>query len=155
VALPYEGWRKKARENAINIRQVKRSATMRALLGVVVVAGSLQMDTDSSSRSRRRAKSVTQAVGINRGIETIISAWNLRQSADMYREDIRELSESFIAEAAPLTVQVEGESRRLTGTAEAQYESWRKLLKDIYQLETGFPDDLDVGVPARSAQIRD
>ncbi|MEQ8204612.1 MAG: hypothetical protein RIA65_00430, partial [Woeseia sp.] len=155
VALPYEGWRKKARENSINIRQVKRSATMRALLGVVVVAGSLQMDTDSSSRSRGRAKRVTQAVGINRGIETIISAWNLRQSADMYREDIRELSESFIAEAAPLTVQVEGESRRLTGTAEAQYESWRRLLKDIYQLETGFPDDLDVGVPARSAQTRD
>jgi hypothetical protein len=155
VALPYEGWRKKARENAINIRQVKRSATMRALLGVVVVAGSLQMDTDSSSRSRRRAKSVTQAVGIDRGLQTIISAWNLRKSADIYREDIRELSESFIAEAAPLTVQVEGESRRLTGTAEAQYESWRKLLKDIYQLETGFSEEVDVGVPARSAPSGD
>ncbi len=155
VALPYEGWRKKARENAINVRQVKRSATMRALLGVVVVAGSLNMDTSSSSRSRRRAKNVTQAVGIDRGLQTIISAWNLRKSADIYREDIRELSESFIAEAAPLTVQVEGESRRLTGTAEAQYESWRKLLKDIYQLETGFPKDVDVGVPARSAPSGD
>ncbi|MBT8095711.1 MAG: hypothetical protein HKN35_04625 [Woeseia sp.] len=151
VALPYEGWRKKARENSVNIRQVKRSATMRALLGVVVVAGSLKMDTDSSSRSRRNAKRVTQSVGIDRGIQTIISAWRLRQSADMYREDIRELSESFIAEAAPLTVQVQGQTRRLTGTAEAQYEGWRKLLKDIYELETGVPSDVDVGVPARSA----
>lgn len=151
VALPYEGWRKKARENSINIRQVKRSATMRALLGVVVVAGSMQMNTDSSSRSRRNAKRVTQAVGIDRGIDTIISAWRLRQSADLYREDIRELSESFIAEAAPLTVQVQGQTRRLTGTAEAQYEGWRKLLKDIYELETGFSEDVDVGVPARSA----
>lgn len=150
VALPYEGWRKKARENAINIRQVKRSATMRALLGVVVVAGSVSMNTDSSSRSRRRAKSVTQAVGIDRGIKTIISAWQLRRSAEIYREDIRELSESFIAEAAPLTVRIDGEARRLTGTAEAQYESWRKLLKDIYQLETGFSENIDVGVPARS-----
>lgn len=151
VALPYEGWRKKARENAVNIRQVKRSATMRALLGVVVVAGSMSMDTDSSSRSRRNAKRVTQSVGIDRGIQTIISAWRLRQSAEMYREDIRELSESFIAEAAPLTVQVQGQTRRLTGTAEAQYEGWRKLLKDIYELETGFSNDIDVGVPARSA----
>lgn len=155
VALPYEGWRKKARENAVNIRQVKRSSTMRALLGVVVVAGSLSMDTDSSSRSRRNAKRVTQAVGIDRGIDTLISAWRLRQSADLYREDIRELSESFIAEAAPLTVQVEGQTRRLTGTAEAQYESWRKLLHDIYELETGFSNDIDVGVPARAVPSTD
>lgn len=151
VALPYEGWRKKARENEVNIRQVKRSSAMRALLGVVVVAGSLSMDTDSSSRSRRNAKRVTQAVGIDRGIETIISAWNLRQTTDMYRADIRELSESFIAEAAPLTVQVEGQTRRLTGTAEAQYESWRKLLREIYEIETGFSNEIDVGVPARTA----
>lgn len=151
VALPYEGWRKKARENEVSIRQVKRSSTMRALLGVVVVAGSMQMNTESSSRSRARAKRVTQLVGIDRGIETIISAWRLRQSAELYREDIRELSESFIAEAAPLTVRVEGQARRLTGTAEAQYESWRKLLKDIYQLETGFSEEIDVGVPARAA----
>ena len=113
------------------------------------------METDSSSRSRRNAKRVTQAVGIDRGIETIISAWRLRQSADLYREDIRELSESFIAEAAPLTVQVEGQTRRLTGTAEAQYESWRKLLRDIYQLETGFSNDIDVGVPARTVPSTD
>jgi len=155
VALPYEGWRKKARENAVNVRQVKRSSTMRALLGVVVVAGALSMDTDSSSRSTRNAKRVTQAVAFDRGLETIFSAWRLRQSADMYRNDIRELSESFIAEAAPLTVRIEGETRRLTGTAEAQYESWRKLLRDIYRLETGFSNDIDVGVPARNAPSTD
>lgn len=155
VAIPYEGWRKKARENAVNIRQTKRSATMRALMGVVVVAGAVNMDTSGSSRTGRRTRRTIQSVGINRGIDTIISAWQLRQSADIYREDIRELSESFIAEAAPLTVQVEGQSRRLTGTAEAQYESWRKLLKDIYELETGFSEAIDVGVPARSAPTGD
>ena len=58
---------------------------------------------------------------------TIISAWRLRSSADFHRENIKELSESFGAEAAPMVVKVEGESRRLTGTAEAQYESWRKI----------------------------
>ena len=53
IALPYEGWRKKARENAISIRQTKRSATLRALLGLAVTAGSMSLDTSSSSRSRR------------------------------------------------------------------------------------------------------
>ncbi len=152
IAIPYESWRETSREQAISYRQVRRSATMRALLGVVVVAGSMSIDTSSSSRSRARAKQATQYVGINRGINTIISAWQLRSSADFHRENIKELSESFGAEAAPMVVKVEGESRRLTGTAEAQYESWRKLLKEIYQAETGFSEAIDVGEPARSPQ---
>jgi len=152
IALPYEGWRKKARENSIAIRQTKRAATMRALLGVAVVAGSMSIDTRSNNRYRGNAKRAAQVVGIDRGIRTIIDAWQLRQSSNIYRAEIGELSESFIAEAAPLTVQVEGETRRLTGTAEAQFESWRKLLKEIYQLETGFSQEVDVGVPSRAAQ---
>jgi hypothetical protein len=152
VAIPYESWRKAAREQAVSYRQVKRSAALRALLGVVVVAGSMSIDTGSSSQSSARAKQAAQYVGINRGINTIISSWQLRSSANIHRENIKELSESFGAEAAPMVVQVEGESRRLTGTAEAQYESWRKLLKEIYQVETGFSEAIDVGVPARSAQ---
>jgi hypothetical protein len=152
VAIPYESWRKAAREQAVSYRQVKRSAALRALLGVVVVAGSMSIDTSGSSGSSARAKQAAQYVGINRGINTIISSWQLRSSANIHRENIKELSESFGAEAAPMVVQVEGESRRLTGTAEAQYESWRKLLKEIYHVETGFSEAIDVGVPARSAQ---
>jgi hypothetical protein len=41
---------------------------------------------------------------------------------------------------------------RLTGTAEAQYESWRKLLHDIYETETGYSDAIEVSNPARSTQ---
>jgi len=152
IAIPYESWRETAREQAVNYRQVKRAATLRALLGVVVVAGSMSIDTSSSSRSAARAKSAARYVGVNRGIGTIISAWNLRQTADIHRENIKELSESFGAEAAPLVVRVEGETRRLTGIAEAQYETWRKLLKEIYQAETGFAHTLDVGVDGRAQQ---
>ena len=52
---------------------------------------------------------------------------------------------AFGAEAAPMVVTVEGETRRLTGTAAAQYESWRRLLKQIYEAETGFVDTADDG----------
>jgi hypothetical protein len=149
IALPYEGWRRTSREQAVAYRQTKRSAAMRALLGVVVVAGSMQIDT---SGSHSRAKQATQFVGIDRGMRAIYEAWAIRSSANIHRENIRELSESFVAEAAPLVIQVEGESRRLTGTAESQYESWRKLLKEIYQAETGFAQDIELGVPARSAE---
>ena len=78
----------------------------------------------------------------------------LRQysAANLHREEIKELSESFVAEAAPMVLQVQGETLRLTGTAEAQYESWRKLLRDIYEAETGFTESIEVSDPARSTQ---
>ncbi|HUG03983.1 MAG TPA: hypothetical protein VML92_06120, partial [Steroidobacteraceae bacterium] len=44
---------------------------------------------------------------------------------------------SFQAEAAPLVVDVEGRTLRLTGTAEEQYAEWRRLLHELYREETG------------------
>jgi hypothetical protein len=35
-------------------------------------------------------------------------------------------------------VELEGQTVTLSGSAEAQYEEWRRLLKDIYAAETGF-----------------
>jgi len=152
IALPYEGWRQRTREQAIAYRQVRRSATMRALMGAAVIAGSLQFDPSSSSYSRYRAQRTAQTVAINRGFRTVMDALRQRSSANLHREEIKELSESFVAEAAPMVLQVQGETMRLTGTAEAQYENWRKLLREIYETETGFSDSIEVGSPARSSQ---
>lgn len=153
IAIPYEGWRKVSREEQVNYRQVRRSATMRTLLGVVVLAGSVAMDTDNSSHaSTRRMKSAVQYVGISKGLEAIVSGLTRRSEAKIHLESIKELSESFGSEAAPMVVTVEGEARRLTGTAAAQYESWRRLLKQIYETESGFPAEADVSVPTRGDQ---
>ena len=153
IAIPYEGWRKISREEQVNYRQVRRSAAMRTLLGVVVLAGSVAMETDnSSSSSTRRMKRGIQNVGISQGLETIFEGLTRRSEAKMHLESIKELSESFGSEAAPMVVTVEGEARRLTGTAAAQYESWRRLLKQIYEAETGFSNQVDVGVPTRGDQ---
>ena len=152
IALPYEGWRQRTREQSIAYRQVRRSATMRALLGAAVIAGSMQFDPSSSNYSRYRAQRIAQSVAINKGFQTIYDALRQRASANIHREEIKELSESFVAEAAPMVLQVQGETMRLTGTAEAQYENWRKLLREIYEAETGFADAIEVGSPARSPQ---
>lgn len=150
IAIPYEGWRRKARENQIDIRDTKRAASIRALIGVAVTAGSINVDTSDTSRSRRNIKRATRSVGIDRGIRTIIDAWQLRESTRSYRNQIGELSESFIAEAAPMIIEVEGQSRRLTGTAESQYEGWRKILKEINQIESGETSTPELGLPSRS-----
>ena len=152
IAIPYNAWRKTSREEAINYRQVKRSATLQTLMGVVVLAGSLAVDTDSSSSSKRRMQRSIQSIGISQGIDTIFAGFSRRSEASLHVEAIKELSESFGSEAAPMVIDVEGQTRRLTGTAAAQYESWRRLLKEIYEAETGFSTTVEVGSPAREAE---
>ncbi len=151
IALPYEGWRKRTREQSIAYRQDRRTAAMRALMGAAVVAGAMQFEPGGSSYSRYRAQSIARNVAITKGMTSIMNALRQRSAANIHREEIKELSESFVAEAAPMVLQVQGETMRLTGTAEAQYESWRKLLREIYETETGF-SDIEVGSPARSMQ---
>ena len=153
IAIPYRAWRKTSREESINYRQVKRSATIQSLVGVVVLAGSLAADTDnSSSRSKRTVARNLQAIGIREGLERIVGGITRGREANMHLESIAELSESFGSEAAPMVVNVQGQTRRLTGTASAQYESWRRLLRDIYQAETGFREDIEVGAPVRAPE---
>lgn len=152
IAIPYHSFRKAAREEAVNYRQVKRAATLQTLMGVVVLAGSLSMDTDDTSRSRRNMKRGLQNVGMSQGFNTIMSGISRGQEATMHVEAIQELAESFGAEAAPMVISVEGQARRLTGTATAQYESWRRLLRDIYEAETGFSGDIEVGAPVRAPE---
>jgi hypothetical protein len=149
IALPYEGWRKRTREQSVAYRQVRRTAAMRALLGAAMVAGAMQFDPSGSGY---RSQSIARNVAITKGMNSIMNALRQRSAANIHREEIKELSESFVAEAAPMVLQVQGETMRLTGTAEAQYESWRKLLREIYETETGFSDDIEVGNPARSTQ---
>ena len=149
IALPYEGWRKRTREQSIAYRQVRRTAAMRALLGAAMVAGAMQFEPGGSNY---RAQSIARNVAITKGMNSIMNALRQRSAANIHREEIKELSESFVAEAAPMVLEVQGETLRLTGTAEAQYESWRKLLREIYETETGFSDDIEVGSPARSTQ---
>jgi len=49
------------------------------------------------------------------------------------------LGDSFQAEVQPMVVDVEGRTLQLKGSAEEQYAEWRRLLKELYENETGLP----------------
>jgi hypothetical protein len=153
IAMPYRNWRKTSRQESIAFREVKRSARLQTLVGVVVLAGSLAVDANNSSSStQRRINRSLQYYGISEGLNRMIGGIQRGRSANVHIAAIAELSESFGAQAAPMVVSVEGQERRLTGTAQAQYEGWRRLLKEIYQAETGFSQSIDVGAPARTTE---
>jgi hypothetical protein len=149
IAIPYHSWRKTAREESINYRQVKRSANLQTLMGAVVLAGSLAVNTDSGGRQTRNINRSLQGIGIQQGWNSMFSGISRRSEANIHLESIKELSESFGAEAAPMVISVDGQARRLTGTAAAQYESWRRILKQIYESETGFVEPVDEALPER------
>jgi hypothetical protein len=153
IAIPYRNWRKTSRAELIKFRQERRSAKMQALVGVVVLAGSTQIDSSSTrSRNTYNVKNALQYQAFSRGINTIWSALQRNREAGLHLDAIAELSESFGNDAAPMVVNIEGQERRLTGTAAAQYESWRQLLREIHEAETGYSQSVEVGVPARAPE---
>ena len=131
LGRPYEDWRKMSREEAIRYQELKRSARMRQLLGVAAILGAIIYEDSGGSNS---AITNTAILG---GIEGLRSGFGLSSEADMHKESIRELGESFDSEVEPMVVEVEGQTRRLTGSAEERYREWRQILREIYAVETG------------------
>ena len=77
IAIPYQNWRKTSRAETIKYRQVKRSAHMQALVGVVVLAGSSKIDTTgSSSRTTRNTKWALRQQGYSHGFNTLFNAFS-------------------------------------------------------------------------------
>ena len=131
LGQPYEDWRKMSREESLKYQELKRSARIRQLLGLAAILGAVAYEAQGGGNS-----AITTAA-IFGGIEGIKSGFGKSAEADIHRESLRELGDSFDSEAEPLLVEVEGQTRRLTGTAEEKYREWRKLLQEIYAAETG------------------
>ena len=70
--------------------------------------------------------------------------------AEIHEDAIRELGISFEAEVTPLVVDVQGETVELTGSAEKQYQDWRRLMKSAYFTETGLGGD-DIRITPKPA----
>jgi hypothetical protein len=146
LALPYEDWREMSREESIRYAELKRSARMRQLLGAAAIVGAVIYESQSSN-----SNSAITNTAVIAGIEGLRSGFNLSTEAEMHKESIRELGESFDSEVEPLVVEVEGQTRRLTGTAEEKYREWQEILREIYSAETGGVMDAELVQPGSSA----
>jgi hypothetical protein len=142
LAKPYEDWRKVSREETLKYQDLKRSAMMRYLLGGAAILGAVLYEGKGGDNS-----AITM-VGVMGGIEGIKAGMGKSAEASIAREGIKEQGKSLESEAEPLVVEVEGQTRRLTGSAEEKYKEWRQLLHDIYQKETGLPPPPAAGTPA-------
>jgi hypothetical protein len=139
----YLGWREFAREDSIRMQEAARAAKMRTGFGALAIALSLAYGNNQGRNSL--ADRIIADAGIYIGGDLIRSGAVRRQERRLYTANLRELSESFDDSVKPLVVEIEGTEHRLTGTADAQYEEWRELLREFFISETGFePADIEV-----------
>jgi len=132
----YENWRQLNMTERIAMREIKRRALTRQLIGALLIAGAIAAGSSDSS-----AGAAVQTGMILAGTQVIISGFNISKEAEINEAAIQELSESFSGEMKPVVMEFEGRQYELTGSAEEQFKQWRALLRKIYYAETGFEPD--------------
>lgn len=134
---PYQNWRRFYREESIALDEVKRKEMTRKALGVAAVLGAIALEV------------LGKGGGVILGTAGVLaykSGMDVGEEAEIHEDSIRELDASFNAEVEPLVVEVDGKVVELQGSAETQFQEWRRLLHKIYLAETGL-GELKADIP--------
>jgi hypothetical protein len=134
---PYTGWRRYTYDEIVAEEKLKSQARNRMLLGAAAVAAAIFVPDSCSGDTCQRATDMARYGAVAGGVAAVVSGYRKREESKIHVESLKEISNSFQSETAPLVVDVEGRTLRLTGTAEEQYAEWRRLLHDLYREETG------------------
>ncbi len=132
MTKPYLEWRGESYDEVITLRDMKRSARARTIAGIAaVVGGVMGAGTDNGAA---RAAGQVAIVG---GGYLIKSGFDKNAEAKMHAEALLELGSSLETSIEPQIIELEDRTITLSGTVENQYEQWRKILLDIYKIDTG------------------
>jgi len=135
---PYTSWRRYTYDEITAEEKLKAQARHRMALGAAAIAAAIFVpDSCSSGSTCDRAVSAARYGAVAGGVAAVVSGYRKNEESKIHVESLKEISGSFQSEAAPLVVDVEGRTLRLTGTAEEQYAEWRRLLHELYREETG------------------
>jgi len=144
MSAPYLEWRKARSYEAAALREVKKKANTRKALGIAAIIGAIAIEAMGGPNTRA-ATGTLRDVMVLGGAVAIKQGMDINAQSPMHQAAIEELGMSFSNEAKPMTVNVDGEVYKLTGSAEAQYQQWRTLMREIYASETGL-DIIDTSV---------
>ena len=66
--------------------------------------------------------------------------YNTYKQIKIQEQDLDEMALGFNNEVTPTVMEASGRVFRLTGTLATQYGEWRRILREIFALETGLPE---------------
>ena len=133
----YGSWRQTSFTELEKEMRARSSARTRTVLGAAALIASIFAPNSCASYDSCRLNNAARNAGTMGGIAAVLSGIRKYADARVHADALKELTQSFQAEVAPQVVEVEGHTLRLTGTAEDQYREWRKLLRQLYEEETG------------------
>ncbi len=131
----YDEWRHATYDEAVRLRQMQKQARNRLIGGAALIAGGIV----AANKSETWAGDAAATGAVLGGIGAIKSGLDRRKEAEIHAESLKELSQSLGSEITPYVLDIEGKTIELTGTADAQYQQWRRILGEIYVEETGLP----------------
>ena len=125
----YGNWRKYSHEELGAEAEARRKSITRQVLGAVAVVGGIVAGSEASSSAGSAASTAAVIGGI----------YAFKSGLEMHGESLKQLGSSFQNEVQPIVVDIEGRTLELKGSAEQQYAEWRRLLRELYENETGLP----------------
>ncbi|WP_105101867.1 hypothetical protein [Microbulbifer pacificus] len=137
METPYQEWRAMSYEEVKEMRELKRKARNNTIMGVAAIVGGIAAAGAGGGAARQAGN-----VAVAGGGYLVKSGFDRRAEAKMHIEALQELGDSMEAEVEPRIVELEDRTVTLSGSVENQYQQWRELLKEIYEVETGGMSDI-------------
>ncbi|MGQ0700869.1 MAG: hypothetical protein ACT4PZ_21830 [Panacagrimonas sp.] len=129
----YQEWRRASYTETIALRELEQQALWRKVAGAAAVIGGVV----AMVGAQNSGTAVAGSVGVAGGVAIFSSGLNKGQEAKMHSDSLKELNASIADDVSPRTVELEGKTVTLTGSAKEQYDQWRKLLHQRYAAEIG------------------
>jgi len=143
---PYASWKMYTYEEQSALDRVNRESKWKKILGGAAMLGGMFLNPDSYSEAAVRDAALLG------GSLLLQSGFQKAQEKGIHQAALKELSNSFDGDVAPLLVEVEGQQLKLTGPAETQFAAWRTLLRQVMTVDTGAnldPNGVVVLAPAQ------
>jgi hypothetical protein len=135
MSSPYANWKMNTYDEQSALDKINRESMWKKILGGAAILTGMLMSPDSYNEA-----SVRDAALLG-GSLLLQSGFQKSQEKGVHQAALKELSNSFDSDVAPLLVEVEGQQLKLTGPAETQFAAWRTLLRQVMALDTGVPLD--------------
>lgn len=127
---PYSDWRRYNLVERISIREARAESIKRTAAGIIMIAAAILLEMEEVDNS-----STLRDVLVLGGAQVIINGVNISKRADIHRDTLQELADSFSSDAGTLRVTLEGRTVELTGNVSEQMTQWRDLLRDLHARE--------------------
>jgi hypothetical protein len=132
MKMPYIQWRRESYNEVMSLRNMKSKARNQKLMGAAAILAGILGAGNGDAVVR-----AASAIGVAGGAYVLKAGYESSADAQIHIDALQELGDSLEASIESHVIELEDRTVTLTGTVENQYQQWREILKELYQLDVG------------------